>query len=454
VCIAAAIAPAGIARAQVGACCLCTGQCIDNTSATACQAQNGMFYPGQLCAQINCREWGACCVNGVCIDSVFFDVCAQMGGAFYPCQRCADVPCDGPNEQACCFCDGVCQDLPAANCTAAGGIPVAGSCATVTCEPYGACCVPGAGCVDNVRKSQCPTGADWYECTPCTQQPCGPQACCYCNGACADLLSFDCTATGGTAQGPGTSCATVQCLPTGACCYLQGPAGPFCVDDVVITSCPTGTAMFYPCQDCADIPCGTEACCLCDGTCVDLPPQDCTAAGGTPQGPGSICATITCPRRGACCIGTVCIDNLTAQQCQQQGGVFHVCQNCNQVVCVPVGACCFTCQPPPTPPCPKPPAAGPPCVDGVTKLQCEQNLHGIYRGDGTLCITATGAPLCRCIGDVNGDGVTNALDFNILAGNFGGGIPNCKLHSQGDLNCDGVVNALDFNILAGNFGCN
>jgi len=49
--------------------------------------------------------------------------------------------------------------------------------------------------------------------------------------------------------------------------------------------------------------------------------------------------------------------------------------------------------------------------------------------------------------------VTNAADFNILAGMFGGGIPNCKTHAQGDLNCDGVVNAADFNILAGNFGC-
>jgi len=55
-----------------------------------------------------------------------------------------------------------------------------------------------------------------------------------------------------------------------------------------------------------------------------------------------------------------------------------------------------------------------------------------------------------CAGDVNGDGSTNALDFNILASNFGQPVaPN----TLGDLNGDGEVNALDFNILASDFGC-
>ena len=64
---------------------------------------------------------------------------------------------------------------------------------------------------------------------------------------------------------------------------------------------------------------------------------------------------------------------------------------------------------------------------------------------GRLC---TDAPACS--GDINGDGFTNAADFTILAGNFGGSVaPN----TNGDLNGDGLVNASDFTILAGDFGC-
>jgi hypothetical protein len=268
------------------------------------------------------------------------------------------------------------------------------------------------------------------------------------------MLPADCLAAGGTPQGPGTTCATVQCLPRGACCFLDIAGGPTCVDDVSIVDCPTFGAVFYPCQTCAEVPCGEEACCFCDGLCAEISVPDCTANGGTPQGPGSTCATTLCPRVGACCIDGQCFDNITAQDCGAQAGQFFLCTPCAQVICEPIGACCFTCEPPgPQPPCPDPTPVGPPCIDGVTKTTCEQFLHGIYRGDGTVCFGPTGLPLCRCRGDLNGDGITNVADFTILAGAFGAGIPNCVLHTQGDLNCDGIVNAADFTILAGDFGC-
>ncbi len=62
---------------------------------------------------------------------------------------------------------------------------------------------------------------------------------------------------------------------------------------------------------------------------------------------------------------------------------------------------------------------------------------------------ALGAP-GQCPGDVNGDGRTNALDFNILAGNFGNAV---AANTGGDLTGDGLVNSADFNVLAGDFGC-
>jgi hypothetical protein len=53
-------------------------------------------------------------------------------------------------------------------------------------------------------------------------------------------------------------------------------------------------------------------------------------------------------------------------------------------------------------------------------------------------------------GDINRDGVVNALDFNTLATNFGsaGGF------AQGDVDFNGTINTADFTILAAHFGTN
>ena len=52
-------------------------------------------------------------------------------------------------------------------------------------------------------------------------------------------------------------------------------------------------------------------------------------------------------------------------------------------------------------------------------------------------------------GDANLDGVVNALDFNLLASNFGSGADQSWY--QGDFNYDGGVTTLDFTALAQNF---
>ncbi len=51
-------------------------------------------------------------------------------------------------------------------------------------------------------------------------------------------------------------------------------------------------------------------------------------------------------------------------------------------------------------------------------------------------------------GDANLDGVTNALDYNAVASDFGS---TSATWTTGDFNYDGVVNTLDFNMLANNF---
>jgi hypothetical protein len=74
-----------------------------------------------------------------------------------------------------------------------------------------------------------------------------------------------------------------------------------------------------------DQPPQTEACCFEDGSCQDLLPDECTAAGGTPQGPGSACAGTQCPPPppvGACCRDIVCTI-ATQADCEGQGGVYQ-----------------------------------------------------------------------------------------------------------------------------------
>lgn len=90
----------------------------------------------------------------------------------------------------------------------------------------------------------------------------------------------------------------------------------------------------------------------------------------------------------------------------------------------------------------------PPIGGAASDLGIAPNF-GAIAGDQFATITIAPAP-GECPGDVNGDGFTNAGDFTILAGNFGGPVtPN----TDGDLNGDGLVNAADFTILAGDFGC-
>jgi hypothetical protein len=51
-------------------------------------------------------------------------------------------------------------------------------------------------------------------------------------------------------------------------------------------------------------------------------------------------------------------------------------------------------------------------------------------------------------GDANHDNTINALDFNVLASNYG---LAGRSYSQGDFNCDGSVNSSDFTVLATRF---
>ncbi|MFN0152497.1 MAG: hypothetical protein ACKVU1_17485 [bacterium] len=79
------------------------------------------------------------------------------------------------------------------------------------------------------------------------------------------------------------------------------------------------------------------ACCYPDGDCKDVPPEDCTNEGGTPQGGGTKCDTTTCtpPRLGACCTPTYeCVEEISETDCSARGGVWYEAKKCEDIICV------------------------------------------------------------------------------------------------------------------------
>jgi len=66
-------------------------------------------------------------------------------------------------------------------------------------------------------------------------------------------------------------------------------------------------------------------------------------------------------------------------------------------------------------------------------------------------VVVNSAPQPQCVGDVNGDEVTNVIDFKDMIVFLG--FSSGARRNEGDLNGDDSVNVKDFNILASDFGC-
>lgn len=227
------------------------------------------------------------------------------------------------------------------------------------------------------------------------------EACCLPSapGGCLDTDSATCICLGGVPQGPGTSCATVDCMQ--ACCGPIGGSGPttcYMTDPATCTN-NSGTPQGNGTQCTA-----SEACCLSLGGCIEVDPICCDDMGGVPQGPGTNCGMV-------------------------------ICQQPTEACCLPDG----TCQ-------------------DATIVDCLEFLHGRLQGPGTLCsqtqcyqnwviaddfrISQT-CPQCKC--DVNGDTFCDNADITFVNDciAFPGG-PGC---ASADVDCDGVVSPNDLAIV-------
>ncbi|MCZ6494030.1 MAG: hypothetical protein O6933_08125 [Planctomycetota bacterium] len=176
------------------------------------------------------------------------------------------------------------------------------------------------------------------------------------------------------------------------------------------------------------------ACCLPDGSCIDVTETQCQTQGGAYQGDGAMCDGANCPAFGACCIPFDICEVTTIQVCIEMGGVLWAPgQDCETFPCPPLGACCRpdgTCQ-----------------ITG--QRFCENTFDGTYQGDGVKCqdISCTRP----CPADLSGDGEVGILDLLVLLSNWGL-CPNSPAPCPADLNGDSAVGILDLLELLANWG--
>lgn len=132
----------------------------------------------------------------------------------------------------------------------------------------------------------------------CPPPPQDPEACCFPDGSCLNLLAYDCGVAGG------------ETVP-----------GALCEDDP------------YPCE----IPDQPGACCNLDtGECYFILEDDCNLIGGDFLGEGITCVPdnpCPIPPEWACCVNIYECVILTAYECDQQNGDFFDGQTCDPDPC-------------------------------------------------------------------------------------------------------------------------
>jgi pectate lyase len=320
---------------------------------------------------------GACCfADGSCADLTAADCAGQSGTYQGDLTDCASADCPQP-DGACCFVDGSCSTLTAVGCADAGGAYEGdfSDCGGVECpQPEGACCFVDGSCA-SLTSAECATQSGTYQgdFTDCASANC-PQpegACCFPDESCLELTATDCAAQSGIYVGHFSDCAGTNCaqLTTGACCLLDGT----CTIGTIGGCAAIGGTYEGDFTSCGTAQCPQPegACCFLDGTCASLTSAECAGQDGTFEGHFTECASADCPQpEGACCFIDGTCAELTSDECAAQSGTYQAdftdcaSANCPQ----PEGACCF--------------------LDGFCTIRtiggCAA-IGGTYQGDFTSC---------------------------------------------------------------------
>jgi hypothetical protein len=172
------------------------------------------------------------------------------------------------------------------------------------------------------------------------------------------------------------------------------------------------------------------ACCLGDGSCLDLPEDSCEVLGGMYQGTGTECASVTCTPFGACCFPDITCQSLSKTDCGAAGGRYQGnASSCDLGVCPVAGACCL-------------PDGS--CMELKSHDECVA-LSGIYRGFLTDCTTSVCTGACSfdtgaCTDGQSKDGCEAA------GGDFQGGGSTCAT-----TNAPSIVQCQTFSFSQNNF---
>ena len=231
--------------------------------------------------------------------------------------------------------------------------------------------------------------------------------------------------------------------PVGACCLADGS----CVE-VTQADCTTRGGVYNgDGSACADVVCGElpQACCFADsGGCLSLMPSVCAAAGGVPGGIGTDCANFVCFPSGACCLADgSCVDAVSDTECAALGGVFQGdATTCAAVTCPdPVGACCFD--------------------TGFCLVLSEADCTiatGTWQGAGSDCSDGDGdgtADACQaapCTGDIDNDLDVDIADLGLMLAAFGTCDGDARWNPAADLDGNLCVELVDLSLLLQNFG--
>ncbi|MCP3905325.1 MAG: hypothetical protein GY715_16990 [Planctomycetes bacterium] len=340
-----------------------------------------------------CSGTGACHNDFGCAELTEAE-CFMFEGAHWDGEgiSCSMLP------GVCCIPDGTCTLVPhETECLALGGLfgGHGTQWASLVCDP-GACCLPDGTCDDVANVTRCDLLAgDFTEGTNCASpDECpDPEACCLDTGACIDdLVPRDCHIAGGSPQGASTVCATASCPQP-------------------------------------------DACCLVDGSCIFVTAQQCSAAGGVPQ--GALCGDVQCiALPGACCFADgSCQQAADGLACAEMGGTsFHgPGTDCGEVTCpvLPPGACCFS---------------NGICTEVASAADCVA-IGGLgFQGHGTECATTICPNLCPA--DLDGSGDVGFSDILVLISAWGPCPPVCPE----DLNGNGQVDFADILVVIGVWG--
>jgi hypothetical protein len=193
---------------NLGACCLPSGTCVPDVTEDVCNTFEGVFQgEGTDCADIDCI--GACCLpSGECQDASEA-ACIALGGDYQGNGiECLSVDCPLPTG-ACCLADESCIEVEEAACAAQDGVfrGIGASCDDVVCT--GACCLPD-GTVTEGSSQQCDDLGGSFQGfgTEGESTYCGMGACVLPNGACTDVVVFDCDLAAGWHLGADSLCET------------------------------------------------------------------------------------------------------------------------------------------------------------------------------------------------------------------------------------------------------